>query len=142
MWWKGCFKIRHEEKIPIQKMTSCVELTKNLTYFETLDSKSDALLKTCSKIWFFSKVLIQKLFFFHFFSISWFLRKRILKEFGVLRGKRIEKWFSSSKSFIKIGFCTNQVHFKMWFVVRLFFFEIWHVLNFSIRQLSRGKKWL
>ena len=48
-------------------MTSCVKLSKRLTYFENLDSKSDAFLNTCFKTWYFSKVMIRKLFFLPFF---------------------------------------------------------------------------
>ena len=36
---KRCFEIWHAVKIPIPKMTSCLKLTENLTYFEILDSK-------------------------------------------------------------------------------------------------------
>ena len=55
------------------------------------------------------------------------------------RDKRVEKWFSASKLFISICFYTNQVHFKLWSVVKLFF-EIWHVLNISVRNCQVRKK--
>ena len=50
-----------------------------------------------------------------------FLRKHIAAKVGILWGKTIQKWISASKSFIKISFYTNQVHFKIWCVVKLFF---------------------
>ena len=95
---------------------------------------------TWFKIWLFSKFCFQKLFFIHFFSISWLFRKQITAEDGVLLGKRIQNWFSESKTFIKICSYTNQNHFKVWSVVIFVFFETWHVLKFSIRTLSTWKK--
>ena len=85
-------------------MSNCLKLNKNLTCFENLDWKSDALLKICFKIWSFSKVFIHKLVFINFFSLSRFLRKQITAENGVLRDKKFQKSFSASKTFIKICF--------------------------------------
>ena len=55
------------QNFPIPKKTNCLKLTENLTYFEILDSKSDALLKTCFKTCFFLESLDSKTVFFLFF---------------------------------------------------------------------------
>ena len=108
-------------------MTGCVKLTKNLTYSEFLDSKSDALLKTCFKIWFFSKVFKRNCFFFHTFH-QWvvFEKTHNCKNWRFHGLKISEKCFSESKTFDKVCFCTNQFHFKIWCVVRLFFRNVTH----------------
>ena len=74
------------QRIPIPKKTNCLKLTENPTYFEILDSRLTRCWKPVSKSVSFLKVLIQKLFFFLFFSISWFLRNRITEENGVFAG--------------------------------------------------------
>ena len=126
---KRCFKIWHAVNIPIPKMTSCLKLTKNLTFFENHDSKSDAFLKICFKIWFFSKVFVHKLVFMHFFSISSFLRKQITAEVGVLRDKKFQKRFSASKTFIKICFFFKKSNSFRNLICETCFIEIWNVLK-------------
>ena len=77
------------------------------------------VVKTCSKIWFLSKFFIQKLLYIHFFTISWFLRRQITAEVGVLRDKKFQKRFSASKTFIRICFFKNQILFELLSVVKL-----------------------
>ena len=36
VWWKICFKISHSVKSPLQKLTSCVKLTKNCLFLKIL----------------------------------------------------------------------------------------------------------
>ena len=121
-------------------MTICVDLTKILTYFDFLDSKSELLLKNCFKIWFFSKVLEGNCFFFNsFHQMEFFEKTHNCKNWRFHGLKRSKKWLSERKTIIKVCFCSNQFHFKIWCVVRLFF-ETWHVLIFYIRILSTCEK--
>ena len=139
VWYKGCFKIRHTVKTPVHKMTICVELTKNLTYSEFLDSNSDALLKTCFKIWFFSKVLRGNCFFFHFFhQLMVFEKTHNCKSWRfhvLIRSKKVTFWKQNIHQSL---FCTIPLQNLM--RCKTFSFEIWHVLKFSIRSLSSCKK--
>ena len=126
---------------PVQKMRSCVELNKSLTYFEILHSNSDTLLKTCFKIWFFSKVLKGNWFFFHsFHQLMVFEKTHNCKSWrlhGLIRSKKVFFWKQNIHQSL---FCTNQFHFKNSCGVKHFFSEIWHVLKFSIRNLSSCEK--
>ena len=82
----------------IQSLTRCKNLFQNLILFKILHSKT---------------------VYYPFFSISWFMRKQITTEVGVLRDKKFQKRFSASKTFIKICFFTIQIHFEIWSVVKL-----------------------
>ena len=91
------------------KNDELVDLTKILTYFDFLDSKSDALLKTFFEIWFFSKVLIGNWFFFHsFHQLVVFEKTHSCKIWRFHGLKRSKNCFSESKTFDKICFCTHQ----------------------------------
>ena len=94
-------------KMMFQNLTCCKNSdSKNHELFK-VDWKSDIfwnswfkvgrVLKTCFKIWFLSKFFIQKLLFIHFFSISWFLRKQITADVGVLRHKNSKRDFLQAK---------------------------------------------
>ena len=43
-----------------------------------------------------------------FLNNCWFLRKRIAAKVGILWGKTIQKWFSESRTFIKICFLLKK----------------------------------
>ena len=110
-------------------MTSCVELTKNLTYSEFLDSKSDALLKTCFKIWLFSKVLVGKLFLpplFHELVI-------------VEKTHNCKSWRFPGVKWCKIDFLEANLSSKSVFFTNQFHFEIWCVVKLFIRNVTRSK---
>ena len=114
-----------------QSLTCCKNSdSKNDELFK-VDSKSDMFWRSWFKIWRVVKNLFQNLIFLKnldsktgFFSIfspnhgSWESAKP--KKLAFSRGKRIENWFSASKSFIIICFNTNQFHFKNWCVVNFF----------------------
>ena len=122
-----------------QNLTSCKNSdSKNDELFK-VDWKSDILWNSWFKVWRVVKNLFQNLFFFEslhsktvffsFFSLyHGFWEIALLKKLAFLRDSRVENRFSASKSFIKISFHTNQVHFKIWSVVKLFF-----------RNLTRSK---
>ena len=71
--------------------------------FETLDSKSDALLKHCFKIWFFSKVSIGDMFF-----LLWFYDFYQLVAFG--KANRCKNWRFQGLKRSKIGFLKANIH--------------------------------
>ena len=121
---KNLRRCKNVVNISDQNLTCGKKMFQNLTCCKNSDSENDVLfkvdwksekfwnswfkvwrvVKTCFKIWFFSKFFIQKLHFFHFFSISWFLRKQKTAEVGALRDKKFQKRFSASKTSIKICF--------------------------------------
>ena len=122
-------------------MTSCVDLTKILTYSELLDSKSDALLKTCFKIWFFSKVLIEKYSFFHAFHQLMFFEKTHSCKIWRFPGLKHPKKVTFSKQIIRQSvFLYKSIPLQNLMRCKTLFSEIWHVLNVSIRNLSSCEK--
>ena len=140
IFYKNLRRCKKVVNISDQNLTCAEKMFQNLTCCKNSDSKNDELfkvdwksdifwnswfevgrvVKTCFNISFFSKFFIRKLLFIHFYSISWFLRKQITADVGVLRHKKFQKRFFASKTFIKICFfLTNQIHFEIWSVVKL-----------------------
>ena len=126
-------------KISDLKMTSCVKLSKRLTYFGNLDSKSDAFLNTCFKTWYFSKVLIRKLFFLPFF------RQMVVIEKMHSCKKWRFYWVKGPKVFLwKQHIHENQFVYESISLQSLMrcknFLEMWHVQKFSIRKIPSCEK--
>ena len=112
-FFKSLRRCKKIVNISDQNLTCGKKMFQNLTCCKNSDSKNDELfkvdqksdifweswfkvwcvVKTCFKIWFFSKFFIQKLFIILFFSISWMLRKQITAEVGVLGDKKFQKDF-------------------------------------------------
>ena len=122
-------------------MTSCLKLTENLTYFELLDSKADALLKTCFKICFFFESLDSKTFFSLFFSISWFLRNRITEENGVFAGWKGRKVIFCKQIIHQYLFLYKSSSLQNVICCKTFFRNLTRS-KISIRNCRVVKKWL
>ena len=124
----------------VQKKTSSVKFTKNLTIYDILGSKSDALLKTFSKIWFFSKVLIGELFFFQIFhqlmAFAEALNCKNWRFHGV-------KWSESvfwKQNFHQNLFLYKSIPLQNLMRCKIIFPDISHVLKCSIRKFSSFEK--
>ena len=134
------FKKWHAIETFIQKMTSCVKLCKKLTYFENLDSKSDAFLNTYFKTSYFSKVLIRKLFFLHFFRQMVVIEKmHSCKKwrFYWVKGPKVFLW---KQNIHENQFVYKSISLQNLMRCKTFFFEMWHVQKFSIRKIPSCEK--
>ena len=107
-----CFNIWHAVKLPLQKMTSCIKLTKNWLIFKIL-----------IRIWRFGNNLFQNQVLFHsydritvffpFLDNGWLLSKRkaaTLAFFGVKRSKSdcLKAEISSESVFLEINFTSKS----------------------------------
>ena len=110
-------------------MTSCLELTKNLTYSEFFDSKSDALLKTCFKIWLFSKVLVGKLFLpplFHELVV-------------VEKTHNCKSWRFPGVNWCRIDFWKQIFHQNLFLYKSISLRNLMRCKRFFFRNLTRSK---
>ena len=148
---KFLIKVWHVVKRMFRNLTCCINSdSKNDELFK-VDWKSEKfwnswfkvwrVVKTCFKIWFFSKIFTRKLFIMLFFSISWLLRKQITADVGVLSDKKFQKYFlqakhSSKSVFLQIKFTSKSDPLSNLFVRNLADSKIFY------SKFSSCKKWL